>query len=202
MMAGDWRTRSTTALLLLMVGLAVTAMPVRAEGTWQMEEDASALRFIGRQQSAPFTGRFEQFTADIAFDPANPAAGSITATVDVRSAKTGNRDRDEYLQARDFFYSRKHPQANFSAASIRRQTGDADYDYVADGELTLRGETKPVTLYFDFETGEDEARMRGEVMLNRLDFGVGQGEWQDTGEIAAEVKVELDLALSAGAEPS
>lgn len=201
-MTGDSRMWSTTTLLLLIAGLAVTALPVRADGAWQMESDESALRFIGRQQSAPFTGRFERFTADIVFDPGNPAAGSISAVVDVRSAKTGNRDRDEYLQTRDFFYSRRHPQANFSAASIRRQTGDAGYGFVADGELTLRGETKPVTLYFDFETGEDEARMRGEVMLNRLDFGVGQGEWQDTGEIAAEVKVELDLVLSASADPS
>jgi polyisoprenoid-binding protein YceI len=168
----------------------LVASPACQAGPWQVL-DESGLSFTGEIEDAPFTGEFEVFSAQVDFDPAMPSAGSLQATVDVRSVDSRNRDRDQYMLSRDFFFARRFPEATFRTTAIR--AGDAGF--VADGELTLRGETRPVVMRFTFEDGSP-ARLRGVVELRRLAFGVGQGEWRDTSQIADEVRVSVDLALT------
>ncbi|MEO0422732.1 MAG: YceI family protein, partial [Pseudomonadota bacterium] len=98
--------------MFLLKGLTVLALCASPAAwseavTYALDAEGSELRFIGLQQGAPFTGRFETFSAEVVFDREAPSAGRIDAEVDVRSADSRNRDRDEYMQARDFFYSRK-----------------------------------------------------------------------------------------------
>ncbi|MEO0974434.1 MAG: YceI family protein, partial [Pseudomonadota bacterium] len=138
-----------TALAFMLFGTSPVTTAFAAD--WTLDEAASELRFVGRQQGAPFTGRFEKFSAQVSLDPSDPSAGRIEATVDVRSADSRNRDRDEYMQAKSFFYSRKHPESRFESTAIRRE-GDA---YVADGTLTLRGKTAPVTMNFTFAVASE-----------------------------------------------
>lgn len=176
-------------LMLLLFALAPTT---GRAATWELDAGRSELTFVGTQQSAPFTGRFETFTTEIDFDPAAPGEGRIAARVDVRSARTDNGERDQYLQTRDFFYSRKYPEAVFETTAIR--AAEAPGEYVAPARLTLRGETREVTLRMRFEAGTP-GRLRGTVRLERLDFGVGQGEWRDTQAIGNEVTVKIDLTL-------
>lgn len=186
---------STLALLALLASFGDASA---APGAYTLVQDDSELRFIARQQGAPFTGRFGAFSANVQFDPAQPQDGQIRAEVDVRSADSKNRDRDEYMQARDFFYSRKYPNATFETTAIGPAPGD-EPAYVAQAKLTLRGKTREVTMRFTFEqTAGEGAHLRGSVLLNRLEFGIGQGEWRDTSEIGDEVRVEIELALVAG----
>ncbi|MEM9385564.1 MAG: YceI family protein [Pseudomonadota bacterium] len=168
---------------------AACAQPV----SYELVAKGSELRFVGEQQGAAFTGRFKTFSAEVAFDPAAPEAGRIASEVDVRSADSRSRDRDEYLQSRDFFYSRKFPTATFETVAIE---ADDDGGYRARANLTLRGETREVTMRFNFDPSSGaRAKLTGSVLLNRLDFGVGQGEWRDTSEVADEVRVEIELVL-------
>jgi polyisoprenoid-binding protein YceI len=154
--------------------------------------EGSSLSFTGTIEDAPFTGVFEAFTATVRFDPADPAAGSIDAKVEVKSVDSRNRERDEYMLAKDFFYARKHPVATFSTTAIRAAAAGA---FVADAELTLRGVTRPVQMRFTFSDGAP-ARLEGAVELERLAFGVGQGEWRDTRQIGNEVSVAITLVLA------
>lgn len=177
-------------VLAMCTSCAAWAQPV----TYELDAKGSELRFIGLQQGAPFTGRFKTFSAEVVFDREAPQVGRIEAEVDVRSADSRNRDRDEYLQARDFFYSRKHPKATFETVAIEA----AAEGYLARANLTLRGETREVIMRFTLDQQDaQQAKLSGSVLLNRLDFGVGQGEWRDTSEIGNEVKVEIELALQA-----
>lgn len=168
--------------------------PLALAGQWTLLAPQSSLTFTGEVEDAPFTGEFEQFSADVQFDPDAPATGSIEAVVDVKSVNSRNRDRDQYMVAKDFFYAREFPEARFRSSAIRpaEQGG-----YVAQGELTLRGETRAVQMRFTFTAGAP-ARLRGTVDLKRLEFGVGQGEWRSTRELADEVRVTVDLALAPG----
>ncbi len=182
-----------SSLAVLAISSALLLPPVASAASY-VARDESELRFVGRQQGAPFTGRFESFSAEVDFDPGNPQAGRIHAEVDVRSADSRNRDRDEYMQARDFFYSRKYPTATFDTLSIA--AADDGDGYQARAKLTLRGKTREVTMRFSFLVAEDgAAALSGVVLLNRLDFGIGQGEWRDTSEIGNEVRVEIELRL-------
>lgn len=67
---------------------------------------------------------------------------------------------------------------------------------MAEGTLSLRGVDKPVPLEFTWKTGADGAVLEGSAMVNRLDFGVGGGDWADAGTISHEISVTTTLHLS------
>jgi len=140
-----------------------------------------------------FESRFERFTALVRFDPAEPEQGQISARIDLASVDTGNPERDEVLGTADWFNLGKWPEAQFNADQIVR----AAEGYAASGTLTLRGVTRPVVLKFRWTpaAGSAAARLVGSAALERLAFGVGQGEWQDTAYVGNPVTVEVDIRL-------
>jgi polyisoprenoid-binding protein YceI len=70
-----------------------------------------------------------------------------------------------------------------------------DGRYTAAGKLTLRDVTREVPVEFTCESGVNGTWLKGSATLERLDFGVGQGEWQDTTMVANEVAVRFEIKL-------
>jgi polyisoprenoid-binding protein YceI len=149
--------------------------------------------FIAVQQGAKFESQFEAFTTAIHFDPARPEAGRITARIDLASVDTGNPERDEVLKGADWFSLARWPRAEFTADRVARD-GDG---YVARGALTLRGVTGPAALKFRWTPPAPgkPARLVGTARLERLAFGVGQGEWRETTYVGNRVDVLVDIQL-------
>ena len=172
--------------------VAAEAAPTAAD-TYELEPSGSSLKFTATQQGAKFESSFESFTAVVHFDPAQPETGRIEARIDLSSVDTGNPERDEVLQSADWFNLSRWPEASFSAARIVR-AGDG---YAASGALSLRGVTRPVTLQFRWtpQAGDQPARLVGSATLERLAFGIGQGDWQDTAYVGNGVAVQVDIRL-------
>lgn len=158
---------------------------------WTLQP-GSALGFSASYQGESFEGRFAKFTPQIRFDPAKLADSRFDVVIDLASASTNNDERDALLKGEDFFNSGKWAQARFVASSFRALGGNR---YAADGDLSLRGVSKPVTLTFTWTPGAKPV-LAGEAALKRLDFGVGGGDWTDTGLIPNEVKVKTRLVLA------
>lgn len=173
--------------LLAAVGASAQEVPA-----WQVGED-STLTFVAVQQGAPFEGRFERFEARIRFSPERPADGELVVTVETDSVDTGYDQRDEVLRSEDFFDVMRWPEARFEASEFRASGGDR---YEARGRLTLRDQTHPLTVPFTFRSDGATAELVGEVVVPRLRFGIGQGEWADTTWIGADVTVRFDLQLT------
>ncbi|MBI5938987.1 MAG: YceI family protein [Caulobacterales bacterium] len=156
--------------------------------------DGGQGRFQGRLQlqlrRRRLTGSFRRWDAAIRFDPANLAGSSVTATFDMTSAATGDSSRDEALPQDEWFAAGRYPKAIFTAKSFRALGGDR---YQAVGTLTIRGVTKPLTLPFTLVITGGVAKMNASVGLNRLAFGVGQGEWKTTEVVPATVTVNISL---------
>ena len=172
---------------------ALLALPLcAAAADWTADPAASKLQFTGESQGEAFTGRFERFTPAIAFDPAALDGARFDVAIDVASANTDNEERDSQLGDAAFFDPEQHPQARYVASRFEAIDGGR---FRANGELTLRGVTKPVALEFAWKQDGDTAQLTGDAVLNRLDFGVGGGEWEDPESIALEVKVRTELAL-------
>lgn len=165
---------------------AAAAPPV-----WIVDKTASSLRFTSSMAGESFTGAFRRWDADIHFDPANLPASSVSATVDVASAATGNADRDQALPTDTFLDAPAFPKATFVARHFTALGGGR---YQADGVLTLRGVSKPLSLPFTLVIQGTQARMTSQIAINRLAFGVGQGEWKATTTIPAAVNVSVVLA--------
>lgn len=176
--------------------LALVAGQPSVAASWRASEKAGRLTFEATQAAARFTGEFSRFVADIAFDPTAPAECQFDVTIDTASARTGESQRDGLLRGQDFFWVDRYPNASYQGSACRSEGAG----FTLNGQMLLRGIARPVTLEFDFEPGPGGGgRLTGKAVVQRLDFGVGQGEWEGTEWVGSEVTVRFDLTLSAAA---
>jgi polyisoprenoid-binding protein YceI len=175
---------------LIVLGLALPVIATAADYT--VQPATSTLGFSGTFQGAAFNGAFGKWTASISYDAAHFAASKFDVNVDLASAKTGDKDRDTALPGTDFFDIAKFPQAHFVTTGFRQSGAQV----VADGNLTLHGVTKPVTLGVIFKLQGKGATLDVAGTVKRLDFGVGSGDYADTSVIAADVKITAHLQLA------
>jgi polyisoprenoid-binding protein YceI len=176
---------------ILALGFAFALAPLTGMAADYTVQPASTLGFTGTFQGATFDGSFNKFNAAISYDPANLAASKFDVTVNLASATTGDNDRDHALPTADFFDTAKFPQAHFVTTGFAK----AGNGVVANGNLTLHGVTKPVQLKVTFTPGSGAASLDVATVINRLDFGVGSGEYKDTSTIGNAVKVNAHLLL-------
>ena len=176
---------------LLALSLITPALATAAD--YAVQPAASTLGFAGTFQGAGFNGTFGKWTAAISYDTAHLAASKFDVNVDLASAKTGDKDRDTALPGADFFNIAKFPKAHFVTTNFRQVGAQV----VADGNLTLHGVTKPVTLNVSFKPQGKSAVLDVTGTIKRLDFGVGGGDYADTSVIAADVKITAHLQLAA-----
>ncbi|MFC5527066.1 YceI family protein [Rhodanobacter ginsengisoli] len=177
----------------LAILLLALALPCAAAATdYNMRPALSRLNFHGTYQGAPFSGAFRDWTAAISYDPADLAHSKFDVTVTLASAKTGDDDQDNALPGESFFDVAKFPTAHFVTTGFH-QDGKM---VIADGLLTLRGVTRPVSLGVVFRTqGPNSATLDVAGHVQRLDFGVGSGDYADTSVIGPTVKITAHLQL-------
>jgi len=169
------------------------ALPGAAAATdYAMQPAASTLGFSGTFQGASFNGQFGQWTAAISYDTTKLASSKFDVTVALASVKTGDKDRDGALPGSDFFNVAKFPQAHFVTTGFHQNGAQV----IADGNLTLRGVTKPVSLNVTFKPQGNGATLDVVGTVKRLDFGVGTGDYADTSVIGADVKINAHLQLA------
>lgn len=176
-------------LAILLLTFALPSVALAAD--YAVQPATSILQFSGTFQGASFTGHFTQWSATIRYDPTHLATSKFDVTVTPASAKTEDADQQDALPGADFFNVTKFPTAHFSSTGFR-QNGT---QVIADGNLTLRGVTKPISLNVIFKPNASGATLEVSGVLNRLNFGVGSGDYADTSVIAANVKVTAHLQL-------
>lgn len=178
--------------LALAFALALSAAPAFAAD--YVQAPGSTLTFAGSYEGEVFTGRFPGFATKLSFDPKQLATSKLDVTIPIASATTGVEDFDGEMIGSAGFNSAKFPQARYTATRFRALGGNK---YAADGTLSLRGVSKPVTLTFTWTPGARPV-LAGKATVKRLDFGVGGGEWADTdllpNEIAVSTRVNLQPA--------
>lgn len=174
----------SSLIMLLAAAPACAADYVQAPG--------SSLAFAGSYQGEVFTGRFPGFATRLSFDPAQLATSRLDVTIPLATATTANADYDEQMRGDAFFDARKFAQARYSATQFRALGGNR---YAADGTLSLHGVTKPVTLTFTWTPGAQPV-LNGKASVNRLDFGVGSGDWADTSLIPNAISVSAKVILA------
>lgn len=179
---------SVLSLLPLAAFAQNTDLPV-----WVIDPVQSTLTFEATQQGAAFTGAFKGFTGDIYFDANRPAESSAKIAIDLRTVDSQSPERDQPLKGADWFNVESFPESRYIVSQFDKLN---ENQFIARGELELRGVKKsidlPLTITFSKdEQGRDIASAQGEVVLQRLDFGVGQGAWKDTKSVGNPVKVKV-----------
>ena len=165
-----------------------------ASAVYRLLAKQSSLTYAFSQAGAENEGRFKSFA--VSFDP---AAGRLEVLVDMRSFDTGDQQRNGILGGKDFFDVAQYPQSRFTASRIVKTAAG----YQATGALTLRGTTRNITIPLTWRTatvqGHVVGYLSGQTTLRRLDFGVGQGQWQSTEWVGNAVTVRYSLVLAPSA---
>ena len=173
--------------------LFALVMPIAASAAdYAVQPAQSQLGFSGTFQGASFDGQFKQWTATISYDAAHLATSKFDVTVTTASAVSGDKDRDGAMPGSDFFNAAKFPTAHFVSTGFRQNGAQV----IADGNLSLRGVTKPISLVVSFKPQGSGATLDVSGAVKRLDFGVGGGDYADTSVIGADVKIKAHLQLA------
>lgn len=134
-------------------------------------------------------GTFDLIEASIDFDPAAPASAEIEATVDPATIRTGIELRDRHLTGRQFFDVRRFPVISMRSVDVVPGEEEGTFDAVFD--LTLRDVTRRVPVHFEVEEGGNGASISGELTIDRVDFGVGDGGFVLGDEVIIRVRVAV-----------
>ncbi|MBN9479808.1 MAG: YceI family protein [Bordetella sp.] len=162
-----------------------------AAAAWTVDKAASTIQFTGTHAGKPFTGRFEQWDAQIWFDPADLAGSKAVVTVQTGTAKTGDATQEGSLPGAEWFDTATWPTARFEATAFKALGANR---YEATGTLRIKTTTVPVVLPFTFDEANGTAVVTGRVELDRTALNMGMasdagGDWVSKA-IGVEIRVK------------
>lgn len=147
----------------------------------------STLTYTFTQAGAANHGVFKSFS--VRFDP---LAQTLTVVIDMRSFDTRDAQRNTLLGGAQFFDVARYPQARFTATRLAKTPSG----YIATGPLTLRGVTRTVSVPFTWRRlSRGAGQLEGKTVIDRLEFGIGQGEWRATEWLGNPVTVRFALRM-------
>jgi polyisoprenoid-binding protein YceI len=146
-------------------------------------------------------GVFEKVAGTVRYDPEHPEAAEVSIDIAAASVHTREPQRDAHLRSADFFDAEAHPSITFRSTQVR---GGGAAPLAIDGDLTIRGTTRGVTLAVNEITGEHRdfqgARRFGAsatAKVRRSEFGITFNKVLETGGVALadEVSLSFDVSL-------
>ncbi|MBP7276131.1 MAG: YceI family protein [Kiritimatiellae bacterium] len=167
------------------------------KGNFTVDPGHTSIGFdIGHMGLSRVQGRFSKFTGALHADATDLSKSSVKITVDASSIDTAVAMRDEHLRAPDFFDVAKHAEITFASTSIRKE----ESEYVAVGDLTIKGVAKPVTIRFKHygpiqdPWGNTRIGIVAEpVVIQRSDFGMTHGADAISDDVTIRVSLEATL---------
>lgn len=176
-----------------------TTIPGYRTGTWQIDPVHSEVSFtIRHMMVSKIRGHFTDFVGTIVTAEA-PADSSVTATIKLASIDTRNEQRDNHVRSADFLDIEKHPEMTYRSTSL---AGDGA-TWTLQGELTLHGETKPVSLELELNgftadpSGGERAGFSAVAEIDRRDFGIDISMPMDGGGVVLGDKITIMLEIEA-----
>jgi polyisoprenoid-binding protein YceI len=180
-----------------------TTIPGYVAGTWSIDPVHSEVGFTVRHMMvSKVRGKFTAFTGEFVTGP-DPLDSSVTATIELSSIDTGNADRDNHIRSADFFEVDAHQIMTYRSTGVRRHGNG----YVLDGDLTLKGVTKAVSLDLELggfgpdPFGGTRAGFTATGEIKRSDFGVDFNAVMETGGVVVGDKVTLLLEIEGVLQP-
>jgi polyisoprenoid-binding protein YceI len=161
-----------------------------AENGWAIVPEKSKLHFKTTMYGSEFTGDLSDFNGTIIFNPDDLANSRVDIRINMAKVVTGDADRDSNITGEAWFDTAQFPESRYEATQFEKGDGN---NYVAIGNLTVRGKTMPVVIPFTLDIKGNEAHMKGDVTLNRLEYGMGLGEWEDAKTVGHDVQVLIDV---------
>jgi polyisoprenoid-binding protein YceI len=178
-------------------------------GTWKFDPYHTQVEFSAKHLGMmTVRGHFAEVTATGEIHPDHPDKTKVEASINTASIRTHNETRDNDLRSSNFLEIEKYPTMTFKSTKIEHTGGDR---YKVTGDLTIKGNTRPVTLdvvkYGEFNDPRMGHRIgyAAQTQINRKDFGMRfdamlDGRFVVSNEIEINIEGEMVEAADEGAK--
>ena len=174
-------------------------IPGYMAGTWDIDASHSTVGFSVRHMMvSKVRGYFREFSGEIV-TAEDPTQSQVTATVNMDSIDTRQEQRDAHIRSADFFDVGNHTVMTFTSTTVKTDGAD----WTVEGELTLKGITKPVTLNLEVNGfgpdayGGTRAGFSARTEISRKQFGVDIEMPMEGGGVVVGDKISVELEIEA-----
>lgn len=186
-------TRAARALLRAGAALALAATGAAQAAPLALDAARSEIAFVSRQMGVPVEGKFRRFSAQLDFDARKPESSRASLEVDVASIDAGSDEANGEVVRKAWFNAAQFPKATFASSAIRPLGGGR---FELTGAMSIKGRTRNVTTPLSVRSAGAAQVFEGSFVLNRNDFGIGDGPWNDPETVAYEVQVKFRLVAN------
>lgn len=167
---------------------------------WNFDPAHSQIQFAVKHMGiSTVRGTFTQFEGTI--DEEAGQVSAVNVDVDLASLTTGSDQRDGHLKSADFFDVDAHPKANFNLTKFTR-SGE---EVIAEGDLTIRGVTRPITLKGEIggpskdPWGNEKVSASLTGKISRKEWGLVWNVALEAGGVLVSDEVKLSIEVQAAA---
>ncbi len=165
-------------------------------GTYGFDLSHSRVGFVVRHlMVSKVRGQFGQFEGTVVVAE-NPTDSKVEVAIDAASIDTRDETRDNHLRSADFFEADSNPKLTFASTAVRHVKGN---DFEVDGDLTIHGTTKPVTLKVELEGvltdpwGMSRAGFTASTELDREEWGLTYNQALEAGGVVIGKKITIEI---------
>jgi polyisoprenoid-binding protein YceI len=179
---------------------AVNGLTLPSTGTFVLDKSHTEVGFIARHlMVSKVRGRFTDFEGTVVVAD-DPSESSVEVTIQAASINTNDENRDKHVRTNDFLSVDEFPALTFRSTKVELSSGG---DWKVNGDLTVRGVTRPIVLDVQFEGviqdpwGNQRLGFTASGEIDRNDFGVSFNAVLETGGFVVSPKVKLEIEAEA-----
>ncbi len=176
--------KSMKSLLLA----SVLASAVAIAAPLKTDPARSSVSATFKQMGVPVEAKFKQFSAQIDYDAAKPAASKASVEIQTASFDLGDPDYNKEVTKKEWFNAAQFPKASFVSTSIAPAGAGK---LTVNGKLSIKGRSADVSFPLSVKTEGGKQVFEGQLPIKRLAFNIGEGEWKDTSMVADEVVIKF-----------
>jgi polyisoprenoid-binding protein YceI len=173
-------------------------------GEYAIDPAHTNVEFVARHMLTKVRGRFTDFEGTVTVGR-TPETSGARVTVKTTSVTTDNEQRDAHLHTSDFFEVEAYPELSFVSTAFRPTGGNA---FELDGELTVKGITRPITLEGEFfgwgpdAWGNDRVFAEARTRVNREDWNLLWNMAVELTGVLVAKEVDLEIQVQAARQPA
>ncbi len=176
-----------TTLLALILCAGASAQAVEYQ---DVNRAASQISFTYKQLGQRVYGTFGEFEGRLSFDTQQPQAAHAVLRIQLASIDAGSADANDELQRASWFDTATYPVGVYESTGV---TPLGDNRYKIDGNLTIKGITRPVTVDVLLKEQDGIGVFDGAFILKRSDFKIGEGEWAGNSVVSNDINIKFKM---------
>jgi len=155
----------------------------------------SKISFHYTEMGVGIAGGFGKFSAQLSFNPAKAETAHISIDVQLSSIDAGAAEANEEIPGKEWLDTAHFPVAHFESVSVKSLSAG---QFQVTGNLSIKGHVHAITVPVSFVSRANQGQFDGSFSFNRIDYGIGEGEWADLSVIANPIQVTFKLLAIAG----